>query len=339
VASQRIRRLQALLLIAVGLMVALVALEIGSRLSAGTLLSLRQPVGDDYHVVDPVVGHIPRAGVAITHPSKGFRIDIGVHGTRSNGNPRPAAARPVTLVVGDSFAFGDEVDDEDTWPAALERRLGAPVINAGVPGFGLDQALLRAEQLAAIYEPDVIVVGFIPHDVLRCQMSYWSGNAKPYFDVDGTGGVRLHPAPVPPPPWWKPLAPLLAMSATVQMLLPTLLDWEGPYQVDVHDRARQVACALMGRLAALARERGAQVVVVAHPQQPGSPPDHVELTAGVLQCARAHGLTALDLFPAFAALPPDQEATLFHGHLSPQGNELVAAELAAVLAPPARPPS
>jgi len=194
--------------------------------------------------------------------------------------------------------------------------------------------LLRAEQLAAIYEPDVIVVGFIPHDVLRCQMSYWSGNAKPYFDLDAAG-LRLHPAPVPEPPWWAPLKPLLATSATVQALFPTLLDWEGPYQVDAHDRAREVACALMGRLAALGRERGARVVLVAHPQQPASAPEEVELAAGVLQCARAQGLTAVDLFPAFAALPPAQQAALFRGHLSTQGNALVADQLATVIGPAA----
>jgi hypothetical protein len=161
-------------------------------------------------------------------------------------------------------------------------------------------------------------------------MSYWSGNAKPYFDV-ADGALRLHPAPIPPPPWWAPLKPLLATSATVQMLFPTLLDWEGPYQVHVHDRAREVACALMGRLAAFGRERGARVVVVAHPQQPASPPDQVELKDGALACATAQGLTFVDLFPAFGALSVEEQGTLFRGHLSPRGNALVAERLAAVL--------
>ena len=54
---------------------------------------------------------------------------------------------PLTLAAGDSFTFGDEVNDDESWPAALEQLTGRRVINAGVPGFGLDQAVLRAEQL------------------------------------------------------------------------------------------------------------------------------------------------------------------------------------------------
>ena len=179
----------------------------------------------------------------------------------------------------------------------------------GSRGSGIDQAALRAEELAPIYAPAIVVLGFIPHDVLRCQMSYWSGNPKPYFDID-SDGLHLHPPPVPTPAVYAPLKPLLAMSAAIDLLFPTFLHWEGPYETDVHDRGREVACLLMDRLAALGRDRGARVVVLAHPQQPTSTAEQIELKDGVLACAEARGLPALDLFPVFENRPPEQRARL-----------------------------
>ena len=63
---------------------------------------------------------------------------------RLHGSP-PADA--VVLVVGDSYAHGDEVADDATYPAALERLLAVPVANLGVGGYGPEQALLKLEGL------------------------------------------------------------------------------------------------------------------------------------------------------------------------------------------------
>src|SRR5207249_1903579 len=104
--------------------------------------------------------------------------------------------------------------DEDSWPAVLERLTGRRLINAGVPAFGLDQTVLRSEQLVQIYSPDLIIVSFIPDDVRRSEMSYFSGHAKPYFDLDG-GKLRLYPAPVPPRSALAPVKRVLSVSLTM----------------------------------------------------------------------------------------------------------------------------
>ena len=43
------------------------------------------------------------------------------------------------MAVGDSFTFGDEVNDGQTWPAQLQQLTGRRVINGGVSGYGFDQ--------------------------------------------------------------------------------------------------------------------------------------------------------------------------------------------------------
>jgi hypothetical protein len=317
---------RALLAIAVGSFAVLLLIELAVRVATHSAFVWGGPNSDRYVIRDPVVGRMPRPGLWFRHP-KGFTITTGEYSTRSNGGTSPRVERPLALAVGDSFAFGDQVNDEDSWPAVLERLSGRRVINAGVPGFGLDQAVLRAEQLAEIYGPDIIIVSFIPDDVLRCEMSYWSGHAKPYFEID-QGGLRLHPAPVPSPAAYAPLKRLLSASVTMDLLFPRFLHWEGPEVVVAHHQGREVACRLMERLAALGRARQARIVVLAQPQVPDTPPEHLEIKNGALACAGASQLSALDLFPVIDSLAPEQRARLFHGHMTVEGNRLVGTELA-----------
>jgi hypothetical protein len=53
---------------------------------------------------------------------------------------------PFIAAYGDSFTHGDEVNDDATWPCALERRIQRRVANNGVPAYGVDQALWKAER-------------------------------------------------------------------------------------------------------------------------------------------------------------------------------------------------
>lgn len=310
--------------------------ELGMRLAKGELLSYTSP--DDrerYRTLDPVVGYVPRDGLTI-RPRKGnFRISTGEHGTRSNG-PAPAAERPLTLVVGDSFAFGDDVDDHESWPAVLQRLAGRRVVNAAVPGFGLDQAVLRAIQLVPAYRPEVVVVSFIPHDVLRCEMSRWSGNPKPHFELEG-GALRYVPADVPVESApWRVAKRVLSASVTIDSLFLRGLHGVGP-DIVAHHQGAEVACALMDRLATLGRESGARVVVLAQPQRPLSTPDERALKDRVLACAARSGLLQLDVFPAVDAVPEDARHRLFKGHMTAEGNRLVAAEVHAFVSRPPDP--
>jgi hypothetical protein len=67
------------------------------------------------------------------------------------------------IVYGDSNIFARFSNLEDTFPYQLEHALkgltkrSIEVLNAGVPGFGPDQSLLRFEEEVEIYKPDIIV--------------------------------------------------------------------------------------------------------------------------------------------------------------------------------------
>lgn len=106
--------------------------------------------------------------------------------------PRAPSARRVAL-IGCSFTHGDEVEAEQTWAhhlAALRPDLDP--WNLGVGGYGLDQAVLRLERVAAELRPDEVWIGLMPSALPRMLSLYrpaenhWSGAVafKPRFRLD-----------------------------------------------------------------------------------------------------------------------------------------------------------
>ena len=109
-------------------------------------------------------------------------------------------------ILGDSYTFGEDVSYEETWGHQLEKRLGSgvQVLNFGVPAYGIDQAYLRYLREVRQWHPDIVILSFISHDLVRSGMVYyWIGfpgaavpGAKPRFSLVGE---QLTPINLPLP--------------------------------------------------------------------------------------------------------------------------------------------
>jgi hypothetical protein len=312
-------------------------LWIGVEITIREVTNTPWMIGDPMVIVDRFVGRIPREGFHMQTPFfPVFAMTIKDHGTRGNGSDPPGIGRPLTLAVGDSFTFGEGESDDRTWPAILEMLRNRPVINAGIPGFGIDQAVLRAENLTPIYHPDVLVLSFIPDDVRRAEAKWLGWNPKPYFQLDGQG-LRLFPMPTPTSATLDSIKQLFRSSIVLRGLFDAPLR-EGPYCVAVHADGNEVACRLMDRLAVLGRIYNVRVVVFAQMQTPMEPPENVATKDYVLACARTAGLTTVDMFPLVDELPPPDRRKLFHqygptdfGHMNLRGNLFAARALERIL--------
>jgi len=121
----------------------------------------------------------------------------GLRGAREFPYERtPGQAR--IIILGDSFAFGDEVSDDETFAAYLQTLLPeAEVINMGVHGYGHDQMLLLFLEEGLKYGPDMVVLGFLPADMERNLVGF-RDYAKPRFIIRD-GAPVLTNSPVPPP--------------------------------------------------------------------------------------------------------------------------------------------
>ena len=289
---------------------------------------------------DPLLGYKPRPGAGGSENPWGRKVTITAEGFRSNGSAESLSGAPV-LALGDSFTFGDEVNDDESWPAHLEKILGRPVLNAGVFGYGLDQMVLRAEQLLDSITPALLIVSITPDDIFRCEFSYryaW----KPYFDIVD-GELALRNVPVPEPGTLTPEETLLQRALRGSHLVSFLvmrLDpdrWAIPDAIRAHERGMEVAGRLVDRLAGLGGERGIPILFVSQ-WVPG--PDYRPARALVGR-ARESGLRALDLErPLLRLLPEEHDEMvrwkhlfnieeekgefLMVGHMNPRGNEAVA---------------
>ncbi len=136
----------------------------------------------------PHARHLPGAGSNIVNTnSRGVR-GVKEHGAKVSGIPR-------IVTLGDSFTFGECVEDHQTYPAVLGQFCeSCEVINLGVFAYGLDQILLTLQRTREIYDPDVVVLGYYPGDARRVRHRFFSGAPKPRFTLrDGKLKVADRP--------------------------------------------------------------------------------------------------------------------------------------------------
>jgi hypothetical protein len=106
---------------------------------------------------------------------------------------------PCISAYGDSFIYGSEVSNEETWSNFLGAQLGCRPANYGVPGFGLGQALLRYKENTKDAAP-VSFLGIYPFDYARTINQYrpFIGGGingwKPRFYMED-GELALAPLP------------------------------------------------------------------------------------------------------------------------------------------------
>jgi hypothetical protein len=328
-------------LVATSLLVCLAGLEIVVRawfgplddwsnlvLNARTVLANTQTA---MYAHDDLLGYVPRPGHA------GNNVNFDADGFRLNGGlDRLSAGGGTILAVGDSYTFGDEVADGETWPAYLQELSGRRVLNAGVAGYGLDQSVLRAEIEVAATHPSAIVVEFIADDMHRLEVRRLWGADKPYFEIV-QGELVLRNVPVPPRPdprrtltWSQKLLGYSYLVDFILRRLHLLEDWFGDHIVVLPSgEGEKIACLLVERLARLQRTAGAPLLLVAQYdpyvwKSRDKEAQQRRMTNHVLDCARRQGLPVLDTFDAVAAWPGGPTSLYNAWHMNGAGNRLTA---------------
>jgi len=324
----------------------LLALEIDLRAYHGQweFTNFRFPQANKfvgYHTYDAELGWIPKQQQVTVW---GKTVAILKDGIRSNGGEVGDGSDDPILAVGDSYTFGDQAADSETWPAQLDQLSGKRVVNGGVDGYGVDQIFLRAQGLLNRYRFSTVIFSFIPDDIRRSQMSVMFATAKPYFDVKN-GQLTLENVPVPPPTFLpqreNPLLIALEHSRLVDAVMKRVSpEWRlgsaSETQVQDQEQAIKVACALLHELEELTKSRGSELIVLAQHWEFEPASESMEAER-ILRCLADPETRVLDLKPALSALKARDPAR-YHQlytpflHMSAEGNQFVARELLPVLA-------
>lgn len=149
-----------------GIGLVLITLEVGVRVLAPQPPLLYRP--------DAALGWVHEPGLSVTYPGHSGPVPVrfnsrGLRDTEHE-TPKPDGAFRI-LVLGDSYPEAVDVELDAAFPKQVEQLLRehgvrAEVINAGVGGYGTDQAYLYYRQEGRRYEPDVVLLAFtIDNDV------------------------------------------------------------------------------------------------------------------------------------------------------------------------------
>jgi len=138
------------------------------------------------------LGWIPKNGI-YTYNKPAHTITINNNKLRSNDQKRiKKGSEGLILFSGDSFAFGDGVNDNETFPSIFEAITNKKTLNAGVPAYGIDQMFLRAMNLLQKFPVSDLFFCFIPDDINRCNNSTFHKVRKPYYSFE-KNNIKLVP--------------------------------------------------------------------------------------------------------------------------------------------------
>jgi hypothetical protein len=334
-------------LLAGSVIFALIVLEAGLRLYEGVhVLRVTNFIRDQ---VDQLRVHIrsvydERLGWAPKPNVHDRFFNTGSYGIRLGNKVDRPVPQGAILVSGSSFAFGEEVDDNESWPADLETMTGIPVINAAAGAWSTDQVVMRTEDMIEIARPKTIILGLVWHDAWGAEYEINFGARKPYYTAEA-GNLVLHNVPVPrfagstQELGW--VRSVLGYSYTVFWIAQrlNLHDWLYAGHAEFKratpvGTGEQITCLLLRRLRERTEREGIRLMLVMqyHYQdlQEAQPP----LSKTILKCADDVGVDTIDSWRRLAEVlkdDPARFASLFnHGpgsHMSPAGNRLIASEI------------
>ncbi len=148
----------------------------------------------NFYEKDPLLGWKKKAGAQRLIKTAEFTAtetinSRGMRGEEYSYEKSPGVFR--ILVLGDSFAEGYTVNDEDLFSQLLQNQLNNlphglkyQVINAGTVGYSTDQELLFFETEGRKYLPDVVALLFYENDVLEnISVTEMYSKYKPLFRI------------------------------------------------------------------------------------------------------------------------------------------------------------
>jgi hypothetical protein len=152
------------------------------------------PTNMGYRVYDSLLGW--SHGSWQTDDSLYFSDSLGFRCGKERFDQRqPGPERYDIVCIGNSFTHGDAVAYEDTWVSLLAQQTGKRVLNMGVGGYGIDQAILRFMHRRPAC--DTVILGMVSNDLDRSLTSvynYYQGGikTKPKFRFSDSGYTVLN---------------------------------------------------------------------------------------------------------------------------------------------------
>jgi lysophospholipase L1-like esterase len=303
-----------------------VAVTVGAGVEiAVRLMHLAPPLNQQFPgmVPDPYLPYRPRPyGVWMSPAASGeFSFEtrhssLGLRDVEHSAKKPPGTFR--ILGLGDSFTYGVGAAFEDTYLVQLERMLNqrpgnhlanhlannpkVEVIKAGIPRYFPEPERLFLEHYGLAFEPDLVIVTFVPNDVIDTHMGIDA--VKP--SEDGFLMTR-EASELGSPGRWLFVHSHAARMALAKWIAHRIWMRDPIFWSDVfvangrHEKSWQRVEEEYRRMADLAGNRGARLVIVQIPERGPWTPEASYPAARLSAWAAAHGAFFIDTMPALAA--------------------------------------
>ena len=300
--------------------------------------------GEPLVAYDPEIGFVPNPNTVSrrTHFDRdgkqvaSYRIFNDRRGARVTQPGELAPARPDILFIGDSFAWGHGVENEQTFAHRVPLELGVTGANLAMASYGTTQSLQMLRRNLDL-APRLIVYAFIndhlARNTLPCARSYypfctdlshvvWNADGRPRIAPPRGDGVARVLLQNKADRGW--LDPLTWVVHGVDVAYGRMLWLEGNKTLLDTARQNQALDFLLAEMVKTAQSSGAALLLV-HIPMGARMPDILASSAAKF------GVPLLDLWPAYRAhedAPGAPSLTIYDGHPSPAGHALIASEIA-----------
>lgn len=243
---------------------------------------------------------------------------------------------PRILAVGDSFTFGHGGQMDESYPKVLQQMLrdsgrSVRVVNAGVPGYGMDQSFRFVIRRGIAMHPNLVLVG------VQCS-DLFDAYDVPLYDTRNGRLVELDATKTYPylQGHVADLAPHIIARTYVFGLLLGAIGGRDPYgqrprlEMPVADWAREKIRYQLIELADRAAVEHIALVAVLLPcaerLEPGTHDPYGSLAANLDRAS----VPVLDTLSQMQNLVPNAQALFFpvDRHLTPEGNRVLATVVA-----------
>lgn len=300
----------------------------------------RTPMAEGHIRRDPELGYVlaRNSRVLVLHTSDDkvvyeMRVTTDSLGRRLVPLDDRTAAERFVMFFGDSFSFGDGVNDDETFPYHVGRRLpDVAVYNYGLSGYGPQHAVAVIESRSLRSEVPqkrgVALYTYIDAHVHRAALTSRSGASlhSPYYVIDADGELRRHES-------LRQARPVLFHFLNDILPRSYLYRWLRLDLPIVGEEAIELTCSLLAasRQKFLKQFEGSEFFVVFYPQR-GS-----RYAQRVKGCLERRGVPFLDL----SNEPwPDEYLIHYDGHPNSVGHrkyaDLLVPALEAAMPQPAR---
>jgi hypothetical protein len=249
------------------------------------------------------------------HNPRSLTVVSNREGFRSSREFDEPDERTRVMVVGDSFVFGEGVEESERFTNALEALQPSwRVDSLGMPGYGPDLMLRALEAVGLKSAPDVVVFSMYTDDFRRVHPQYaGAGFQIPRFKLESG---QLVTTPYPKPRLWEQLSAVIALRHSYWRYTNAEFD---------------LNAAILDRFLQLSESHSFLPAIIFLPGRADTAIDKAR-RSWLGQYAKRNAVTFLDLTEPIHKLARQQVFITRNWHLNPHGHQIVAIELHRFLA-------